>query len=112
MSVSGEGRRYGGKTAEERRAERRERLMDAGLELFGTQGYASTTIEMVCAAAQLNARYFYEEFRSRELLLAAVYDRHVEAVFKAVVAAAEQSPPEPRARLQAALRAMMPWTRR
>ena len=38
-------RRYGGKTAPQRRAERRERLMDSGLELFGTQGFAATTIE-------------------------------------------------------------------
>jgi AcrR family transcriptional regulator len=101
-------RRYGGKTAEERRAERREKLLAAGLELFGTAGYAGTTIEALCAAAGLNPRYFYEEFGSREALLAAVYDHHVESVRARVLAALDEAPtPEPRVRLEAALRAFV-----
>jgi AcrR family transcriptional regulator len=104
---TGPGRRYGGKTAEERRAERRTRLLDAGLELFGTVGYAATTIEMLCAATHLNPRYFYEEFETRESLLAAVYDRHVQAVMGAVAEALESAPPDPRARLDAGLRAFV-----
>jgi len=70
------GQRYGGRTADERRAERRERLLDAGLELFGTQGYANTSIEALCSATRLNPRYFYESLKTREELLRAVYDRH------------------------------------
>ena len=103
-------RRYGGKTTDERRAERRERLLDAGLELFGTIGYAATTIEMLCGATRLNPRYFYEEFQTREALLQAVYDRHVESVLEVVRAAVEQAPPEPRARLEAGLRAFVAGT--
>ncbi len=44
-------RRYGGKSLEQRREERRRRLLDAGLELFGTQGFQHTTIEQLCATA-------------------------------------------------------------
>lgn len=101
------GRRYAGKTVDERRAERRERLLDAGLELFGTQGYAATTIESLCAAARLHPRYFYEEFGTREALLGAVYDRHIAAVTAAVGAAVEDARLEPIARLRAGLRAFL-----
>ncbi len=66
-------RSYGGIPPEERRRERRARLVDAGLVLFGTKGYVATTIEQLCGEAGLNKRYFYESFRSTEELLAAVY---------------------------------------
>jgi AcrR family transcriptional regulator len=68
-------RLYRGMSAAERHAQRRERLLEAGLELFGTQGYAATSIRAVSAAASLNSRYFYESFSSREDLLWHVYRR-------------------------------------
>ena len=101
------GRRYGGRTSEERRAHRRERLLDAALELFGTRGYADTTIEALCSASQLNPRYFYEHFTNREELLLATYDRHMEAVTDAVRAAVAGAPLDPIARLEAGLRAFV-----
>jgi AcrR family transcriptional regulator len=100
-------RRYGGKTAAERRAERREKLLDTGLELFGTRGYAATSIELLCASAGLNARYFYEEFDNREGLLQAIYDRHVAVVFSAVLDAVQAAPTDPRERLAAGLDAFV-----
>jgi len=100
-------RRYGGKTTEERRGERREKLLDAGLELFGTVGYAATTIEMLCAATRLHPRYFYEEFRTRESLLLAVYDRHVATVLGAVLGALAAAPSDARARMEAGLAAFV-----
>ena len=102
-----DGRRYGGMSAAERSEERRRRLLDAGLDLFGTRGYAATTIEALCAAARLNPRYFYAEVDSREALLRAVYDRHVEEVRQAVLAAIAAAPPDPRGRLTVALRAFV-----
>ncbi len=109
MSETGteDGRRYGGMSAAERSEERRLRLLDAGLELFGTRGYAATTIEQLCAQARLNPRYFYAEVDSREALLRAVYDRHVEEVREAVLAAIAAAPPDPRGRMSLALRAFI-----
>ncbi|MBO2455977.1 TetR/AcrR family transcriptional regulator [Actinomadura sp. LCR2-06] len=52
--------------------------MEAGLELFGTAGYADTTIEALCERAGLTKRYFYESFTDREALLRAVYDAQIE----------------------------------
>jgi AcrR family transcriptional regulator len=104
------GRRYGGKTAGERREERRGQLLDAALELFGTVGYTATTIEALCAAAGLNPRYFYEQFETREQVLRAVYDRHVEQVLRTVLEVLERAGPEPRARLEVGLRAFIEAT--
>lgn len=104
--MSGE-RTYGGRTSEERRAERRARLLDAARELFGTRGYAGTTIEAICAASRLNPRYFYEEFDGREALLQATCDRHMEVVTAAVLDAVERAPLDPRARLEAGLSAFV-----
>lgn len=81
------GRIYAGRSADERRAERRERLLEAGLELFGTAGFQKTTIPMLCTASGVTARHFYDAFRSREALLRAVYDRIASSVFERVLAA-------------------------
>jgi AcrR family transcriptional regulator len=84
---------YAGRSDPERRAERRERLLAAGLQKFGTTGYARTTIEQVCAAARVTARHFYEEFDGREALLVAVYDRVIARARDAVTAALAAAPP-------------------
>jgi AcrR family transcriptional regulator len=78
-------RRYLGVTAAERRAQRRERLLAAGLELFGTRGYAETAVRDVCAAAGLNTRYFYESFKSNEDLLSHVYERIIAEMSASVI---------------------------
>jgi AcrR family transcriptional regulator len=81
--------------------------MDAGLELFGTVGYANTSIRAVSAAASLNSRYFYESFSSREDLLHSVYQRIVGDIFaRAREAALREDTIEGQAR--ASLRAA--WT--
>lgn len=77
-------RTYGGRSPGERRAERRERLLAAGLELFGTEGYASASIEKLCTKANVSTRNFYEEFNAREDLLMALHDRILEQAFRAV----------------------------
>jgi AcrR family transcriptional regulator len=81
-------RRYRGLTPSERSAERRERLLEAGLELFGTQGYANTSIRAVSATASVNVRHFYESFASREDLLYQIYERIVHEI---VLAAAQET---------------------
>ncbi|MFZ0387888.1 MAG: helix-turn-helix domain-containing protein [Solirubrobacteraceae bacterium] len=71
-------RRYAGKAPEERAAERRARLLDAGLELFGTIGFAAASIEAICAGARVSTRTFYELFATKERLILAVDARIVE----------------------------------
>jgi AcrR family transcriptional regulator len=81
--------------------------MKAGLELFGTIGYARTSVRAISAAASLNSRYFYESFSSREDLLYAVYQRIVTDIFtQTAEATARETDLEAQAR--AGLRAA--WT--
>ena len=67
-------RAYRGVPAEERRADRRVRLVAAGLDLFGTRGIAETRVDDVCAAAGLTKRYFYEHFDSLDELVQSVVE--------------------------------------
>lgn len=85
-------RQYGGLSSEERSAERRRRLMAAGLKLFGKDGYGSTSIEALCAAARVTTRHFYEEFKHREVLLAAIYDQVLSDALSAVELALADAP--------------------
>lgn len=88
MSPALSGRKYAGESLENRQLRRRQQFMQAGLHLFGTQGYRKTTVRMLCAQAALTDRYFYESFESTEDLLVAVYEAQIEQVQQAVVQAA------------------------
>lgn len=106
MTETAGGRRYRAKTAAERRAERRRRLLEAALDAFGAAGYRATSIEQLCAAAGISTRNFYEEFRSREELLVALHDELNARALEAVVGAiAEIDPDDLDARAQAGVRA-------
>jgi AcrR family transcriptional regulator len=98
VSNSTSSRPYGGVSADERLAARRQRLLDAGLELFGTRGIAATSIADVCAQAGLTKRYFYEGFATIEELAVAVFDQVVGRLAQQVapaIAAGEGRDPRP-----------------
>ncbi|AKJ27429.1 transcriptional regulator, TetR family [Caldimonas brevitalea] len=52
---------------------RRQRLVEAGVSVFGARGYHAATVREVCAVAHLTERYFYESFEGMDRLFAAVY---------------------------------------
>ncbi|MFB7087696.1 TetR/AcrR family transcriptional regulator [Streptomyces sp. NPDC056296] len=81
--------RYGGKSAAQRQAERRDRFLAAALQLFGdTPGYRGTTVAALSEAAGLSTRQFYEEFRTLEDVLAALHLQVNAWAEEAVLAAA------------------------
>jgi AcrR family transcriptional regulator len=94
-------RRYRGLSADERRAERRARLLEAAAELFGADGYAATSIERLCARAGVTTRHFYDEFKSREDVLSALCEEMDRMTFTAVQSAVEQVPEDAPARTRA-----------
>lgn len=55
-------RSYGGRSADERIAERRERLVAATIEVLAENGETRTTMSRICTQAGLSERYFYESF--------------------------------------------------
>lgn len=106
VTQPGPQRPYGGRSAAERRADRRARLIDAGLEMFGTVGYPMSPVSRICKVANLSTRQYYEEFASREALLLAVYDAINSDALAAVAAALDAlDDPSLAARWQVALTA-------
>jgi AcrR family transcriptional regulator len=66
--------KYGGRSADERRRERRRRLLDTAFDIAGSQGISAVGVRAVCVQAGLNDRYFYESFTDCDQLLLAVYE--------------------------------------
>lgn len=91
ISDDAKGRVYGGENHEARRARRRQQFLDAGLQLFGTQGYRVTTVRSLCKQAELTDRYFYESFDTTEDLLMAVYQQQCDALERCVTDALAQA---------------------
>jgi AcrR family transcriptional regulator len=69
--VSG-ARQYGGIPTEERQQARRERLVDAALNVIADDGAAALTVNRVCSEAKLNPRYYYEHFTTLDDLVLGV----------------------------------------
>lgn len=69
-------RPYRGVDAARRLAERRGRLLAAGLDLLGAdqQDASALTVRAVCTRAGLTPRYFYESFSDRDGFVGAVFD--------------------------------------
>ncbi|MEV0341832.1 TetR/AcrR family transcriptional regulator [Nocardia sp. NPDC050713] len=66
-------RTYGGRPAEDRAAERRQRLIDVGIDVVGRGGVAALGMRLVCREAGLSQKFFYESFPNLEALVHAVY---------------------------------------
>ena len=87
------GRLYGGRAGEERQADRRAQLIEAGLDLLGAaDGEATLSVRGVCKRAGLASRYFYESFADRDELTGAVYDHVVQRIAESTLAAVASAP--------------------
>ncbi|WP_447712322.1 TetR/AcrR family transcriptional regulator [Mycobacterium sp. C31M] len=96
-------RNYGGQTAVDRVAERRAKLLAAGLDLMGTRGLVGTTVRGVTEASGVAARYFYESFTDIEALHLAVYTEVIEEAARRSVAALATAPSDDQARTRAVM---------
>jgi AcrR family transcriptional regulator len=98
-------RTYGGLSAEERRAQRRSALLDAALEIIGTQGLDKLTVSGMCSEAGLNERYYYESFGSRDDVLTALIDGIAEELVVVIAGALQEAGENSRAKAHAAITA-------
>ncbi|WP_326820457.1 TetR/AcrR family transcriptional regulator [Streptosporangium sp. NBC_01639] len=92
-------------SAEERLAERRQRLVTAAYTLYADLGFPETTIEKLCALARISNRAFYECFSGRDELMQAVHDRCVQESVLAVAKSMEQTPETLTARVEVGIAA-------
>jgi len=81
------GRIYGGLSLEDRKKQRREQFLQAGINVFGTSGFRSATVRSLCKEAKLTDRYFYESYGNLENLLKAVYEHCMTNLGKAILLA-------------------------
>lgn len=63
---------------QKRSLEKRARLKDAGLALFGEKGYESTSIDEIAHRANLAVGTFYQHYRTKRQLLLALMDELLE----------------------------------
>jgi len=82
-------RSYRGQSQEQRRAERRARLIEGAIAVYGERGYHQATVKAVCEAAGLTERYFYESFANSEALLIDSYNTVTYAVLGEILRAGE-----------------------
>lgn len=104
-------RRYGGVLPEERQRQRHDKLIEGGIEVFGSKGFHASTVREVCVAAHLTERYFYESFKSLSALFIAVYGHLREQLMAKTLLALQQAAPTPLGMLDPALRVFLEFIR-
>jgi AcrR family transcriptional regulator len=97
---------YRGQSAGERAAERRERLLEATLAVWGDPEQR-TTMTAICGAAGLTERYFYESFANLDEALTAVMDAVAVEIEAITMAAATAAGPAATDRVYASIRAFL-----
>jgi AcrR family transcriptional regulator len=95
--------RWRGVPHPDRRARRRQQLVEVTFDLLGTRGWAATSVRGVCRAAQLNQRYFYESFEDLDALVVAVFDQLVADALARVLEAIDGAGDDPHAQVAAAV---------
>ncbi|MFI6995947.1 TetR/AcrR family transcriptional regulator [Nocardia sp. NPDC050175] len=85
-------RPFRGVSAEQRLAQRRADLLEAGLDEIAAVGVAQLRMSSVCERAGLTQRYFYEHFRNRDHLLDALHETMISNLITRTVAAVEAEP--------------------
>ncbi len=101
-------RSYGGRSALERTAERRERLVEAAIRVLASQGERAT-MTAICHEAGLTERYFYESFANRDAALVAALEHVCDEIASDTVRALQEAEGPAEARVLAMTRAFAEW---
>lgn len=82
---------WNGRNTADRQQERRQRLLEAGIEIMGTGGVQSVNVRAICREAKISERHFYEAFANKNDFVIAVYNAVVEDAFSILAAATDGS---------------------
>jgi AcrR family transcriptional regulator len=102
-----EQRLYRGIAADERRSQRRARLLDAALDILAEGGLPALGVRAVCARAQLTSRYFYESFEDLDALMVALADEIAAEILGEVRRAVDAAPADAYEKSRAAIDAAL-----
>ena len=105
MPNNGE-RPYRGIKADQRRAARRNALIEAGLDIIGEKGWPGLSLKGLCERAGLTERYFYESFAGLDAFRTALFDQVGDETAAAIVNAIDSSGTDPRATVGAIVNAV------
>ena len=100
-------RQFKGLSLTERKHARREKLIEAGIETYGIQGFFSVTVKDVCNEAKLTERYFSESFKKSEDLFQTIFLKLIETLQQNVMQSVMQAAPDPAKMIDAGLGALL-----
>jgi AcrR family transcriptional regulator len=87
----------------------RQRLLDAAADLFYRQGITAVGVDLISRAAGVSKRTLYQQFGSKDQLVADCLDAHGPAIVGAYMPADDDGSP-PRAKILAVFEAMRAWS--
>lgn len=99
-------RQFKGMSLSERKLARREKLIEAGFESYGTHGFFSVTVKDICSEAKLTERYFYESFKKSEDLFQTIFLQLIEQLQQTVMTGVMQAAPDPKNMIRSGLTAI------
>jgi len=100
-------RQFKGLSLSERKLARRTKLIEAGIEAYGTQGFFSVTVKDICREAGLTERYFYESFKKSEHLFQTIFLKLIDQLQQNVMQAMMQASSDPKKMIEAGLTALL-----
>jgi AcrR family transcriptional regulator len=108
QSMTTPARSYGGRSAQERAEDRRERLVEAAISVLAAQGERAT-MTAICHEAGLTERYFYENFANRDAALVAALEHVSAEISNDAVRVLQETPGTVEERVLAMTRAFAHW---
>lgn len=106
-SVKTKERQFKGLSLTERKQARREKLIQAGIEAYGHQGFFAVTVKDICNEAKLTERYFYESFKKSDELFQTIFLTLIDQLQQNVMQAIMQASPVPEKMIASGLTALL-----
>ena len=100
-------RSFKGLSPSERKTIRYEKLIQAGIKIYGTRGFFATTVKDICLEAQLTERYFYESFKKSEQLFQTVFLQLIDELQNNIKNASIPYTHQPKKMIEASLDALL-----
>jgi len=100
-------RQFKGLSLSERKQARREKLIEAGIEAYGTHGFFAVTVKDICNEAKLTERYFYESFKKSDELFQTIFLKLIDQLQHNVMQAIMQASTDPKKMIEAGLTALL-----
>lgn len=106
-SVKTKERQFKGLSLTERKQARREKLIQAGIQAYGRQGFFAVTVKDICNEAKLTERYFYESFKKSDELFQTIFLTLIDQLQQNVIQAIMQASPVPEKMIASGLTALL-----